>query len=274
MPVKFDFALILTVLSAVTGIIWLVDTLFFAKSRALMAGNGEEVAQPAIVDYARSLFPVLFFVLALRSFIAEPFRIPSASMMPNLVQGDFILVNKFNYGLRWPVLNKKFLRLGEPKRGDVMVFRFPGMTPDDPSKGTDYIKRVIGLPGDVVTVQDNRVTINDKPIAYESDGYYTGRGSGMGMTGANVLTEKLPERSHTVLELPGNSYDRKNGTWVVEPGHYFVMGDNRDNSADSRYWGLVPDENLVGRAMIIWLNCEGWVCSDGFDYSRIGDTIR
>ena len=123
---KFDFALILTALSALTGVIWLVDALFFAKSRRLMAREGEEVVEPVIVDYARSLFPVLFFVLALRSFVAEPFRIPSNSMMPTLLTGDFILVNKYNYGIRLPVLNNKVLAIGEPKRGDVMVFRFPG----------------------------------------------------------------------------------------------------------------------------------------------------
>ena len=147
---KFDFALLLTALSAFTGLVWLVDSLFFRKSRALMVKEGEEVPEPALVDYSRSLFPVLFFVLVLRSFLAEPFRIPSESMMPNLLVGDFILVNKYDYGLRLPVLNKKFLKVGEPKRGDVVVFRYPGRDSEDPQKGTDYIKRVIGLPGDRV----------------------------------------------------------------------------------------------------------------------------
>ena len=274
MPVKLDFALILTVLTLVTGVIWLLDRLFFAKSRGLMAREGEEVAEPVLVDYARSLFPVLAFVLALRSFVVEPFRIPSGSMMPNLLVGDFILVNKFNYGLRLPVLNTKVVPLGEPRRGDVMVFRFPGNSPDDPTIGTDYIKRVIGLPGDVVAVQDNRVSINGVAVAYAPGGVYVGGGSGMDMTGANLLNEDLPNHRHTVLEMPGNGFDRRNGTWTVPAGHYFVMGDNRDNSADSRYWGFVPEANLVGRAMLIWLNCEGWACMDGFDYSRIGDTIR
>lgn len=274
MPVKLDFALVLTVLTLLAGVIWLVDRLFFAKSRTLMVREGEEVAEPLIVDYARSLFPVLAFVLVLRSFIAEPFRIPSGSMMPNLLVGDFILVNKFSYGLRLPVLNIKFVPIGEPRRGDVMVFRYPGEGPDDPAAGTDYIKRVIGLPGDEVTVEDNRVTINGQPLAYAPVGVYVGGGSGMDMTGANLVTEKLPGREHTMLELPGSGYARRNGTWRVPPGHYFVMGDNRDNSADSRYWGFVPEGNLVGRAMVIWLNCEGWGCTDGFDYTRIGDTIR
>lgn len=271
---KFDFALILTALSALTGLIWLVDALFFAKSRRLMAREGEEVVEPVIVDYARSLFPVLFFVLALRSFVAEPFRIPSNSMMPTLLTGDFILVNKYNYGIRLPVLNNKVLAVGEPKRGDVMVFRFPGAFEGDPTKGVDYIKRVIGVPGDEVTVKDNRVSINGKAWSYVPTGTYVGSGAGMVMNGADQLTEHLPGRDHAILQFPGDGYERRNGTWTVPPGHYFVMGDNRDNSADSRYWGFVPEQNLVGRAMAIWLNCEGWVCKDGFDYSRIGDTIR
>lgn len=269
---KFDFALILTVLSAVTGIIWLVDRLFFFKSRALMVSDGEEIAEPAVVDYARSLFPVLFFVLVLRSFVAEPFRIPSESMMPNLLVGDFILVNKFDYGLRLPVLNKKFVEMNAPRRGDVVVFRYPGRGDGDPEKGTDYIKRVIGLPGDVIEVNDDRVSINGQWLSYEPAGVFVGSGSALDDTGTDVVKEGLPGRPHTVLNVPGSPFAP--GTWVVPEGHYFAMGDNRDHSADSRDWGFVPEANLVGRAMIIWLNCEGWVCSDGFDYSRIGDTIR
>ncbi len=271
---KLDFALILTALTGLAGLVWLVDALFFAKARKLMVRDGEEVTDPGIVEYARSLFPVLLFVLTLRSFVAEPFRIPSGSMMPNLLVGDFILVNKYNYGLRLPVLNRKIVAIGEPRRGDVMVFRYPGMGPDDPTAGTDYIKRVIGLPGDVVTVKDNRVTINGVAVGYQGAGYFEGHGAGLDMTGANVFTESLPGRSHTLLELPGTGFDRHDGTWTVPAGNYFVMGDNRDNSEDSRFWGFVPEQNLVGRAMVIWLNCEGWACSDGFDYSRIGDTIH
>jgi signal peptidase I len=272
--VKLDFALILTALTGLAGLVWLVDALFFAKARKLMVRDGEEVTDPGIVEYARSLFPVLLFVLTLRSFVAEPFRIPSGSMMPNLLVGDFILVNKYNYGLRLPVLNRKIVAIGEPRRGDVMVFRYPGMGPDDPTIGTDYIKRVIGLPGDVVTVKDNRVTLNGVAVGYQDAGYFEGHGAGLDMTGANVFTENLPGRSHTLLELPGTGFDRHDGTWTVPAGNYFVMGDNRDNSEDSRFWGFVPEQNLVGRAMVIWLNCEGWACSDGFDYSRIGDTIH
>jgi signal peptidase I len=272
--VKLDFALILTALTGLAGLVWLVDALFFAKARKLMVREGEEVTDPGIVEYARSLFPVLLFVLTLRSFVAEPFRIPSGSMMPNLLVGDFILVNKYNYGLRLPVLNRKIVAIGEPKRGDVMVFRYPGMGPDDPTAGTDYIKRVIGLPGDVLTVKDNRLTINGVAVSYQEAGYFEGHGAGLDMTGANIFTENLPGHTHSMLELPGTGFDRHDGTWTVPAGHYFVMGDNRDNSEDSRFWGFVPEQNLVGRAMVIWLNCEGWLCSDGFDYSRIGDTIH
>jgi len=270
--VKLDFALILTVLSAFTGVVWLVDRLFFAKSRNLMVKDGEDLIEPVIVDYSRSLFPVLFLVLVLRSFLAEPFRIPSESMMPNLVVGDFILVNKYTYGLRLPVLNKKFLAVGEPKRGDVVVFRYPGRSETDPEKGIDYIKRVIGLPGDTVFVSDDQVTINGQAVPYAPVGVFIGTGASLNATGTPIAEEKLPGRAHTILDQPGSPFAP--GEWIVAPGHYFVMGDNRDHSADSRDWGLVPEENLVGRAMVIWLNCSNWVCQDGFDYKRIGDTIR
>jgi signal peptidase I len=271
--VKFDFALLLTALSAFTGLVWLVDSLFFRKSRALMVKEGEEIPEPALVDYSRSLFPVLFFVLVLRSFLAEPFRIPSESMMPNLLVGDFILVNKYDYGLRVPVLNKKFLKVGEPRRGDVVVFRYPGRDSEDPQKGTDYIKRVVGLPGDVIEVNEDQVAINGVKVGYTSAGVFEGKGgASLDDTGTDLLTENLPGRPHTIMDIPGSPFAP--GTWVVPPGQYFAMGDNRDHSADSRDWGFVPEANLVGRAMVIWLNCEGWACSDGFDYSRIGDTIR
>jgi signal peptidase I len=277
-----NFPLILTVLTAFSGVVWLVDALFFAKARRLMAGEGEEVAEPVLVDYSRSLFPVLFFVLALRSFVAEPFTIPSGSMMPNLLKGDYILVNKYNYGLRLPVLNRKVLAIGSPARGDVVVFRYPGrpvsdpmpgeLQQPDPHKGEDYIKRVVGLPGDVVSVTEDRVTINGVKVTYAPIGVFVGRGSTLPWNGAPMAREDRPGRDHTILDVPRSPFEP--AEWVVPEGHYFVMGDNRDFSADSREWGFVPEENLVGRAMLIWLNCEGLVCKDGFDYSRIGDTIR
>ena len=193
---------------------------------------------------------------------------PLASLTP------FILVNKYAYGVRLPVLNHKFMAVGAPKRGDVVVFRYPGRGSDDPQKGTDYIKRVIGLPGDVIEVSDDQVSINGQKVAYAPAGVFEGKGgSAIDDTGTDVVREELPGRSHTVLDIPGTSPFAP-GTWVVPDGHYFAMGDNRDHSADSRDWGFVPEANLVGRAMLIWLNCEGWACSDGFDYSRIGDTIH
>jgi signal peptidase I len=269
--VKLDFVLLLTVLTALSGLVWLVDALFFARSRRLMVKEGDEVAEPVPVDYSRSLFPVLFFVLALRSFVAEPFQIPSGSMMPNLVEGDYILVNKYAYGLRLPVLNDKVMAVGAPARGDVVVFRYPGQ-PGDPHRGEDYIKRVIGLPGDRVQVANDRVVINGDVVAYAPVGFFVGRGSTMRWNQAPMETEHLPGRDHTILDVPGTPFPP--GEWLVPSGHYFVMGDNRDFSADSREWGFVPEENLVGRAMLIWLNCEGLGCRNGFDYSRIGDTIR
>ena len=270
---KLDFALLLTVFSAFTGIVWLVDSLFFAKSRKLMVANGEEVVEPAIVDYSRSLFPVLFFVLMLRSFVAEPFRIPSESMMPNLLVGDFILVNKYDYGLRLPVANTKVVANGLPSRGDVVVFRYPGRGEGDKEAGTDFIKRIIGLPGDTIEVVNDRVSINGQPVEYAPAGVFVGTGSALDNTGTDVVREDLPGHPHTVLDEPGSS-PFPPGVWTVPAGHYFAMGDNRDHSDDSRGWGFVPDENLVGRAMIIWLNCEGWFCSQGFNTSRVGDTIR
>ena len=269
---KLDFALILTALSAFTGIVWLIDHLLFAKKRALMVKDGEDMVEPVLVDYARSLFPVLFLVLVLRSFLAEPFRIPSESMMPNLLVGDFILVNKYTYGLRLPVLNTKIMANGEPKRGDVVVFRYPGKSELDPEKGADYIKRIIGIPGDTIDVSDDQVRINGQAVAYKPAGVFVGTGAGLDDTGSDIVEESLPGKTHTILDIPGSPFPPS--TWVVPEGQYFAMGDNRDHSADSREWGFFPERNLVGRAMVIWLNCEGWFCSDGFDYSRIGDTIR
>ena len=273
---KIDLALILTVLAAVTGLVWLSDSLFFAKKRRLMQAEGEEIAEPVAVDYARSLFPIILVVLVLRSFLAEPFRIPSTSMMPTLLVGDFILVNKFAYGLRLPVANTKFVEIGEPERGDVVVFRYPGMSPRDPQAGQDYIKRVIGLPGDRVAFRDQTLYVNDQPISKRKAGTYVGAGHGREMTGATVFDVQLGDVSHRSLEVSPYGDPRVEGAWEVPAGHYFVMGDNRDASADSRVWGFVPEANLVGKAFVIWLNCEKIRngCTTAFDYTRIGDTIR
>ncbi|MBS7458612.1 signal peptidase I [Coralloluteibacterium stylophorae] len=266
----FENALVL--LSVVTGVVWLLDALVLRRRRR---ARGGEAAEPAIVEYSRSLFPVIFAVLILRSFIAEPFRIPSNSMMPTLLTGDFILVNKFAYGLRLPVSKQKVVELGEPERGDVVVFRFPGNGPNDPTKGVDYIKRVVGLPGDTVSfAEDHTLSVNGKPVTTQPIGPYEGAGASRDMAGALVNRVTLGDHSHRSLQIYRYSDPRLVGTWTVPAGHYFAMGDNRDNSEDSRVWGFVPEENLVGKAFFIWLNCKGWFCSEGFDASRIGDTIR
>lgn len=271
---KIDLALILTVLSALAGVIWLLDSLLFARKRRLAQAEGEDLADPVAVEYAKSLFPILLLVLGLRSFVAEPFRIPSASMMPTLLVGDFIVVNKFTYGLRLPVLNTKVLSLGSPERGDVVVFRFPGLGPDDPQVGEDYIKRVVGLPGDEVAFENQTVYLNGVPVAKQPLGLYVGSGWGREMTGSMLLEHQLPGHSHQILLASEYGDPRLSGRWTVPAGSYFVMGDNRDHSSDSRVWGFVPEQALAGRAFMIWLNCEGWLCSKAFDYARIGDTIR
>ena len=260
------FETILVVLTVLTGAIWLLDRLFFAKRRAARAGLLEE--EPVLVDYSRAFFPVLAIVLVLRSFIAEPYKIPSASMMPNLLIGDFILVNKFTYGLRLPINNDKIVALGEPRRGDVVVFK----PPHDPQN--NWIKRVIGLPGDTVVFQDNVLTINGEAVEYQMLGSYTGRGVPSGAGSASLLLERLPGRPHEILESASPVGE---GKWKVPAGHYFVMGDNRDNSEDGRLWpytNFLPEENLRGKAFLVWLNCEGLFCKGSFDPSRIGTKIQ
>ncbi len=263
------FETILVALTAFTGLVWLLDRLVLAKRRAAAAGPQGPAKEPLLVDYSKAFFPILVLVLGLRSFVAEPFRIPSSSMMPTLLIGDFILVNKFAYGLRWPITNKKFLAIGEPQRGDVVVFR-PPMRPRE-----DWIKRIIGLPGDRIGYHDNRVWLNGKPLPYVVDGIYTGVGQGADASGATELTEELPGRPHRVLEhpdLPFLPQGQGEGDWVVPPGHYFVMGDNRDNSEDSRFWGFLPEANLRGKAFMVWMNfdrsADPWI-----DTSRIGMRI-
>ena len=273
----FDLELILVLGSLLTGLVWLADVLWLRRQRlaaapaAEGAASGTGMAPPAAetrrepwwVEYSRSFFPVLFVVLVLRSFIAEPFRIPSGSMMPTLLVGDFILVNKFTYGLRLPVLHTKVLDLGEPRRGDVVVFRFPR----DPSM--DYIKRIIGLPGDRVTYVNKQLTINGQPVPQRFIGPYAGGGP-YADASQLLLEEDLLGVRHNILIDPVRR--TMEGEYVVPPGHYFVMGDNRDNSNDSRYWGFVPEENLVGKAMFIWMN---WDFAHGsFDFGRIGRGIH
>ena len=264
------FEIALVVLTLFSGLVWLVDKLWWRKARAARAGLLDE-KEPLIVDYSRAFFPVLALVLGLRSFVAEPFRIPSSSMMPSLLIGDFILVNKFAYGLRLPITNTKFLPLGEPKRGDVVVFR-PPHHPDE-----DWIKRIIGLPGDTVAYRDNTVYINGQPLQYRKVGIYAGTGQGMEASGATLLTEELPGRPHPVLEREDMPYFLQGeGEWKVPPGQYFVMGDNRDNSEDSRFWPqgahFLPEQNLRGKAFLIWMHWDR--SAGGVDFHRIGDRIQ
>jgi signal peptidase I len=197
-----------------------------------------------------------------RSFLAEPFRIPSSSMMPNLQDGDFILVNKFTYGLRLPVLDTKIVEFGLPERGDVVVFRYP-VNPKE-----NYIKRVIGLPGDEVVYSNKTVYINGELQPQERVGRFIGVGAAREMDGADHLRETLGEREHDILMRPNQLGRQGEGRWVVPEGHYFVMGDNRDNSLDSRAWGFVPERNLVGRAFLIWMSWDS-----GIEFSRIGKSI-
>ncbi|MEO5629343.1 MAG: signal peptidase I [Thermomonas sp.] len=264
------FETILVALTALSGLIWLLDKLFLAKRRAAGASLLEEVKEPVVVDYAKAFFPILALVLGLRSFVGEPFRIPSSSMMPTLLIGDFILVNKFAYGLRWPITNKKFLDNGAPQRGDVVVFH----PPHHPKE--DWIKRVVGLPGDRVGYHDNKVTVNGKELQYRIEGVYEGSGGGDEMTGATKLTEGLPGRPHFVLEREDLPFiPQGEGDWTVPQGHYFVMGDNRDNSEDSRFWQthFLPEANLRGKAFLIWMNFDR-SADHVVDVSRIGTRIH
>lgn len=245
-------AKIMIAVLVVTGLIWLLDSVWLRQRRQPNA------SVPVIVEYARSFFPVILIVFVIRSFIVEPFKIPSGSMMPTLLAGDFILVNKFSYGLRMPILNHTMIPVGKPQRGDVFVFHYP------PDPSIDYIKRVIGLPGDKILYQDRVLYVNGQKITTESLGDYPYESQGMNYINATRLKEHLAERQHDILidpELPS-----KDAEVIVPEGHYFALGDNRDNSRDSRYWGFVPEQNLVGKAFFIWWNFS--------EFTRIGSVVN
>lgn len=262
-----DFPMILVALTFATGLLWLLDMLIYRRKR-----DGE-AKEPALFEISRSFFPVFLVVLLLRSFLIEPFRIPSASMMPTLLIGDFILVNKYAYGLRLPVLEKKVLEVGEPKRGDVVVFRFP----ENPR--IDYIKRVIGLPGDRIDYRNKTVYVNGVALPQIPQGVYEGAGSGDRFSGYLTGAENLGDMEHAVMvhplapDLVPGCRILMDGSVTVPEGQYFVMGDNRDNSNDSRCWGMVPEANLRGRAVAIWMNWD-WQRSGVIDWGRIGQVIK
>jgi len=284
------FSIILVAITIITGIVWLADKFYLAPQRRLSVESAQEksavelpketiatLMEPSpLVDTSIQIFPVIAFVLVLRSFLYEPFQIPSGSMMPTLLDGDFILVNKFNYGLKDPVARNKFVEVGLPDRGDVVVFKYPL------DMRVDYIKRVIGLPGDRVIYKNKSLYI--KPACKEEDvkcpdyaqvvNTFTNKYQGPDAeAGMNQFTAKMLNKTHNILNdqhtLPRTKhYFPQSGTaqneFLVPAGHYFVMGDNRDNSLDGRFWGFVPEENLVGEAVAIWMS---------FDFNRSEDSI-
>ena len=264
-----DFALIMFLLLVLTGSIWLLDHFVLKPKR--------KTGEPWWVEYAKSFFPVILVVFLLRSFLVEPFKIPSGSMIPTLQVGDFILVNKFTYGIRLPIISHKIMDIGNPERGDVMVFHYP----ENPS--IDYIKRIVGLPGDVITYRGKQLLVNGVAQQQKSEGEYNYVDNGLTFVHNNLFTETLGNREHPILQnpdMPGLhtssvtdfpmrdhcSYTFDEMRCTVPEGHYFMMGDNRDNSRDSRYWGFVPDRMIVGKAFLIWMNFG--------DLKRIGLTIK
>lgn len=293
---RLDFSLVLLLIAVVTGVFWLLDVLVLSPARTATAVNAGKdphlVSEPGTVDYARSFFPVAVVVLVLRSFVFEPFRIPSDSMMPTLLDGDFIIVNKYAYGLRLPVINKKIVPIGEPQRGDVVVFRYP------PDPSINYIKRLVGLPGDRVQVHDDKLIVNGKPVqtvdlGLYDDGCYQGMRLAQEQLGehrheimfcptpGDIAVEPLPtcnrhqSRSYVCVASQSNEVPDR-GDWpehVIPPGSYLMIGDNRDNSADGRYFGFVPEDNLVGKATRIWFNWD-LQRSGGPVWSRIGHAIQ
>lgn len=263
-----DFALILFLLSVATGVLWFFDVFKARKKRE--KGSPD----PWWVEYGASFFPVILPIFLLRSFWVEPFRIPSGSMIPTLQVGDFILVNKYAYGVRLPVLDKKIIDVGNPQRGDVMVFRYPM----DPSQ--NYIKRVVGLPGDRIEYINKRLTINGQVLAVEGAGDYLD-----GVVRNDEFKETLGSVQHLMMNDPNKptepgtiphpfsencEHSSKGTICTVPAGHYFMMGDNRDNSADSRVWGFVPDENIVGKAFFVWFHVDSILPPKGVSFERIG----
>ncbi len=247
-----QFELILAVLTLVSFIFWIFHKLKQPK------------VEKGIIYTIQSLFGVMLLVLVLRSFIFEPFRIPSSSMRPTLVIGDFVLVNKFIYGLRLPVLHNKILDFGEPERGDIIVFRYPLDTK------IDYIKRVVGVPGDLIEMRGKQLIVNNKLVEITRTGEKPWFDGSCKEYKSDVFESRLPGKLHKIMHMSNRSAIRE-GKWVVPKGKYFVMGDNRENSRDSRFWGFVPNDNIVGKAQAIWMNVD-WHgdCGRGLQLERIG----
>lgn len=233
-------------------------------------GKKQSTNEPMLVDYARSFFPVLLVVVILRSFVIEPFRIPSGSMIPTLEIGDFIIVQKYAYGIRLPVINKKIIETGEPKRGDIVVFKYPV----DPN--INFIKRLVGLPGDTIEwTADKRLLINGTAVSEKELSPYPYVASNGQQMDVRQIEETIPSadgtHAHTVITMPGSG---RPGKYVVPQGHYFMMGDNRDNSSDSRFWGYMPEKYLVGKAAFVWMHWNWQKGGDGFNFSRIGTSLK
>lgn len=258
-----DFALILFIALVITGCFAAWDR--FIRRPRLSREGVEDAKEPLLIEYSKAFFPVILVVFLLRSFVVEPFRIPSGSMLPTLYIGDFILVNKFIYGIRLPIIDDKIIDISEPKRGDVMVFRFPH------NVSIDYIKRVVGLPGDQIEYKNKTLYINGKEMPQTKDGNAVLKDIGNLRPTISDYTEILGKEKHDILrdsERPNT--DMK---FSVPPGHYFVMGDNRDYSNDSRYWGFVPERDIIGKAFFIWFSWDS-EHGGGVNWSRIGDIIH
>lgn len=261
MNIFFDVPFILTSLVLISGIIALVDILFLAKKRAV------HTKQPLVFEYARSFFPMLLLVWAIRSFLIQPYRVPTGSLEPTILPGDFIVVNQFAYGLKFPVLNTKFFKIGEPKRGDIALFRHPK---NQKHPNMILVKRVIGLPGDHVVYQDKVLTINGKQMVQTPIGMDLSM-EGEFATPVQVRVEQLDNIEHKIFIKPGrNEWEKIDVT--VPAKSYFMMGDNRDGSSDSRSWGVMPEKNLIGKAFGIWMSWDSDVAR--VRWERIGKKIK
>ena len=255
------FEKILFGLLVISGLVLFVNRFVFDKR----FDKKNPTPEPWYVDYSRSLLPVFLFVFILRSFIFEPFRIPSSSMYPTLEIGDFLLVSKSTYGVRLPIINKKIISINDPERGDVFVFRYP----KDPN--LNYIKRVMGLPGDVIKYVGKELYINDQKVLFTEPNNAEFKDADKSSHKVYQYTAELINGvQHDVFINPNRSDFP--GEWIVPEGHYFAMGDNRDHSADSRSWGFVPEENIVGKAFFIWFHYDS-VTGSGFNFSRIGESF-